>query len=170
MNFLLDQGLNEEKKRLKDSVSRQRDMPSALSIVNGRGWSKRLQVHSIAVAFSRSKMVWCRKQQFQAKNNLDGFCAMLCLVSWHYSEMINTESQRWSIQRSSRWGTNQNGYSLGWGLVLAYLGPTWWILGGSFGTTCSTVITLAPLGGLLVTKVISHYLLAECDSAYICRS
>ena len=92
---------------------------------------------------------------------------MLCPASWHYSEMINTESQRWSIQRSSRWGTNQNGYSLGWGLVLAYLGPTWWILGGSFGTTCSTVITLAPLGGLLVTKVISHYLLAECDSAYI---
>ena len=37
VNFLLDQGFNEEKKRLKDSVSRQRDMPSALSIVNGRG-------------------------------------------------------------------------------------------------------------------------------------
>ena len=37
VNFVLDQGFNEEKKRLKDSVSRQRDMPSALSIVNGRG-------------------------------------------------------------------------------------------------------------------------------------
>ena len=36
LNFLLDQGFNEKKKRLKDSVSRQRDMPSALSIVNGR--------------------------------------------------------------------------------------------------------------------------------------
>ena len=74
VNFLLDQGLNEEKKRLKDSVSRQRDMPSALSIVNGRRWSKRLQVHSIAVAFSRKTWSGVENSNSKQRTTWMDFC------------------------------------------------------------------------------------------------
>ena len=67
-----------------------------------------------------------RKQQFQANTFWMDF-VQCCAQSF---DII----LRWSTQRSSRWGTNKNGYSLGWGLVLAYLETTLGTLGEYLAT------------------------------------